>query len=140
MSTKAFQTKSKKLSGSKYGEIHKKAFDLYTTIKKQSKRRVYIRSAYFNKDKIFLSLFWSHLKEKHYPERARRLKYFACALELIRQTKFDPESKENVDKTSEILHRFMGITPDSEIFYVQIKENKRNGQKYLISVFPHGKK
>lgn len=136
---KAYQTKAKKLPGTNYGDVYKKAFGLYSTIKRRSKRRVYIRSAYFNKDKIFLSLFWQHLREKHHGDRTRRLKYFPCAIELIHHTRFHPTSIENVDRKSEILHRFIGITPDNEIFYVQIKETKRNGQKYLISVFPHGK-
>lgn len=139
MAIKAYRTKSKKLTGSNYGEVHKKAFGLFTQIKKKSKRRVYIRSIYFHKDKVFLSLFWHHLMEKHYKDRLRRLKYFHCAIELIRESRFDPTSIENTDEKSEILHRFAGVTADDELFYVQIKENKRNGQKYFISVFPHGK-
>lgn len=136
---KAYQTKIKKLPGTNYSEVYKKAFGLYSTIKKRSKRRPYTRSAYFKKDKIFLSLFWQHLREKHHKDRIRRLKFFPCAVELIRHSKFNSTSIENVDRKSEILHRFMGITSENEVFYVQIKENKRNGQKYLISVFPHGK-
>lgn len=139
MATKAYRTKSKKLTGSNYGEVHKKAFSIFTQIKKKSKRRVYIRSAYFKNDKIFLSLFWHHLMEKHHKERLKRVKYFRCAIELIRESRFDPTSIENTEVKSEILHRFVGITTDDELFYVQIKENKRNGQKYLISIFPHGK-
>lgn len=30
----------------------------------------------------------------------------------------------------ELLHRFQGITPNGEIFCVQIKETKTNGKKY----------
>ena len=136
---KAYKVKSKKLPGTKYSEVHKKAFKLYQQIKKHSKRRAHIRSAYFNKDKVFLSVFWQHLGDKHHKDRTRRLKYFPCALELIRNTRFDPASNENVDRKSEILHRFMGITSENEVFFVQIKENKCNGQKYFISVFPYGK-
>jgi len=121
MAIKAYRTKSKRLTGTNYGEVHRKTFNLFTQIKKKSKRRVYIRSTYFKKDKIFLSLFWHHLMEKHHKDRLRRLKYFYCAIELIRES------------------RFAGVTADNELFYVQIKENKRNGQKYFISVFPHGK-
>lgn len=137
---KAYQAKTKKLPGTNNAEVYKKAFDVYSTIQKRNpRRRVHIRSAYFNNDKIFLSIFWQHLREKHHKERTRRLKYFPCAIELIRHSKFHPTSIENIDRKSEILHRFMGITSENEVFYVQIKENKRNGQKYLISVFPQGK-
>jgi hypothetical protein len=140
MVTKAYKTKSKKLAGSNYVEVHRKAFNFYTQIVKRSKRRTYMRSAYFKKDKIFLSLFWHHLQDKfNQKDRLWRLKFYPCALELIRNSKVDPESKENVDRKSEILHRFTGITPENEIFFVQIKENKNNNQKYLISVFPLGK-
>jgi hypothetical protein len=86
-----------------------------------------------------LSLFWDHLCDKHHKDRTRRLKYYSCALELIRNSKFNPTSIENPDRKSEILHRFIGITPENELFYVQVKEKKQSGQKHLISVFPHGK-
>lgn len=134
---KAYQARIKKFPGTNNREVYKKAFNFYSAIKKRSKRRAYIRSAYFNKNKIFLSLFWQHLLDKHHNERTRRPKYFPCAIELIRNSKFHPTSIENVDRKSEILHRFMGITPENEVFYVQIKENKNSGQKYLISIFPH---
>ncbi len=107
MATKAYRTKSKKLAGSNYGEVHRKAFGLYIQIKKRSKRRVYIRSAYFHKDKIFLSLFWHHLNDKHHKERLRRFKYFHCAVELIRDSRFDPTSMENADKKGEKAFRQM---------------------------------
>lgn len=137
MAVKAYQTKSKKLAGSSYSEVRRKAFGLYSQIEKRSKRRAYIRSAYFNKDKIFLSLFWHHLEDKlNHKVKLRRLKFYPCALELIQHSKIDPESKENSDKRSEIFHRFLGITPEKEIFFVQIKENKVNNQKILISIFP----
>lgn len=69
----------------------------------------------------------------------RRLKYFPCAIELIQKSRFEPESKENPNKRTEILHRFTGVTKENDIFFVQIKEDKRTGQKWLISVFPLGK-
>ncbi len=136
---RVYRIKVKKLTGTNYAEVFKKAFGLYSTIRKRSKRRAYVRSAYFRKDKIFLPLFWQHLRDKHHKDRIRRLKFFPCAVELMRHSRFDPASIENCDRKSEILHRFTGITSENEVFYVQIKENKRNGQKHLISVFPHGR-
>lgn len=70
-------------------------------------------------------------------DRLRRLKYFAAALDLIKNSPYDPTSKENPNKKGEILHRFAGITKEKDLFFVQIKEVKQTGQKYFISVFPH---
>ena len=132
-----YQTKSNKLPGTNFSEVCKVAYDLYRDIKRKTKRRAYVRSAYFNKEKIFLELFWSHLHEKlNHRDKLRRVKYFPCALELIRHSICIPESKENVDRRSDILHRFRGKTKNGEIFFVQIKEDKRNNQKWLMSIFP----
>ncbi len=132
-----YQTKSDKLPGTSYAEVYKKAFTIYTKIKKQSKRRVYIRSAYFRKDKIFLSIFWQHLKEKiNHRDKARRLKYYQCALELIRETRKNPSTRQDTENQATLLHRFHGTTSKGERFFVQIKENKRNREKHLISIFP----
>jgi len=132
-----YQVKSDKLHGTNFSEVCKKAFSLYQIIKKKSKRRPYVRSAYFNKEKIFLELFWQHLHEKlNHRDKVRRVKYFPCAIELIQHSKFNPESKENVDRKSEILHRFAGKTKSGEMFFVQIKANKKSGQKWFMSVFP----
>jgi hypothetical protein len=133
---KAYRTKISKLSGTDFHEVHRKARDYYKQIKKKSKRRPYIRSAYFDKNKIFLELFWQHLFDKeNWQDRLRRLKYFTCAIELIKNCNFEPMSRENPNKRSEILHRFIGIARDNEVFFVQIKEDKQTGNKYLISVF-----
>jgi CRISPR/Cas system-associated endoribonuclease Cas2 len=71
---------------------------------------LYVRSLYFNKEKVFL--------------------------DLIQNSKFEPTSKENPNKRSEILHRFAGITSEKDLFFVQIKENKQSGTKWFMSVFP----
>ncbi|PIZ95724.1 MAG: hypothetical protein COX80_03750 [Candidatus Magasanikbacteria bacterium CG_4_10_14_0_2_um_filter_33_14] len=134
---KIYQVKSSPYPGTNYKEVYQKASYTYSKLRRKSKRRPYVRSAYFNKEKIFLSLFWEHLYEKlNYRDKTRRVKYFLCAIELIENSKFDPESKENVDKKSEILHRFAGKTKDNKMFFVQIKEDKRTEEKWLMSVFP----
>ena len=134
---RAYQTKTGKLPGTDFHEVRKSALDVFKMIKKKSKRIPYVRSAYFKKDKIFLSIFLQHLYEKEkWQERVRRLRYFKVAIELIENTRFEPNSKENPNKRSEILHRFTGVTKEGEIFYVQIKEEKSSGNKYLISFFP----
>ena len=134
---KAYKTKVHKLPGMNWSRVSKRAMVQYRSITSRTKRRPYVRSAYFNKQKIFLPLFWSHLHEKlNLRDKTRRLKYFPCAIELIRNSRFDPDSREDLGRPGEILHRFGGITADNEGFFVPIKEDKRSGQKYLISVFP----
>ena len=133
---KVYKTKRKKFSATNYKEAHKKANNFYKELKRKSKRRPYIKSAYFNKDKIFIEDFWIHLRQKNVHDRTRRLQYFACAVELIQNSKQEPESKQNVDRKTEILHRFAGVTKDDYLFFVQISENKKTDQKRLMSIFP----
>jgi len=49
---------------------------------------------------------------------------------------FEPVSKENPNNPSEILHRFAGITKENELFFVQIKEDKKTGKKRFMSAYP----
>src|SRR3989344_1771471 len=98
-----FQTKTKKLPGTNYVEVRKNALTLFNQLKKKTKRKPYLRSKYFKKQKIFFDFFWEHLLQKNHKERVRRLKFFSAAIEL---------------------------------FYVQIKEDKRSGAKYFMSCFP----
>lgn len=134
---KAYQTKTSKISGTDFHEIRRKSFGLYVEIKKKTKRRPYIRSAYFSKEKIFLDIYWQHLFDQgNWRDRMRRLRFFPCAIELIRKSRFEPEAIKNPSRRSETLYRFAGITAEQEIFYVQIKENIQKGQKFLISTFP----
>lgn len=75
--------------------------------------------------------------QKRPKERMKRLKYFRAALDVIKNSKNHPTSEENPHKKGEILHRFIGLTESKELFYVQIKEDKRSGKKYFMSCFPH---
>ena len=109
--------------------------NLYNQIAGKTKRRPYIRSRYFDKQKIFFDYFWPHLFQKNPKERFRRLKFFAAALEAIQESGNHPTSIENPNK-NEVLHRFAALTKDKELFYLQIKENKRKGRKYFMSCFP----
>ena len=131
-----YQTNKNKLSGARYTEVRNQALPLFNQIKRRTKRRPYIRSAYFKKQKIFFDYFWSHLFQKSLKERTRRLQYFSCAIDLIRNSRITPTSKENVDNKNEILHRFIGQLRNKEIFFVQIKEDKKSGKKYFMSCFP----
>jgi len=131
-----YPTKVKKLPGTSYAEIREHVLFLFNQIKRKTKRKPYIRSVYFKKQKVFFDYFWKHLFQKNHKERVRRLKYFEAALEVIRKSRNHPTSKENPHKKGEILHRFAGLTNDKELFYVQIKEDKRSEVKYFMSCFP----
>ena len=124
------------MSGTNWKEVTKKAYGHYKDITGRSKRRPYVRSAYFDKQKIFLGLFWQHLHEKNFRDRTRRLKFFPCAIELIQHSHCEPRTTQTLERPSELLHRFAGGTKDGQSFFVQIKEDKRTGEKWLISVFP----
>lgn len=129
-----YQTKSSKISGTSYGEVMKKAFLAYDEIKKKTKRRPYIRSAYFKKEKVFLEYFREHLFQKSQKERMNRLRFFNAALELVRDSKTGPIEKNESVERGETLYRFAGLTKEKSLFYVQIKEDKRK-RKYLMSCF-----
>ena len=131
-----FRAKAQRIRGTSYAEIHKKAVRFYHSIASKTKRKPYVRSAYFNGKKVFLSLFFDHLKEKSQRDRQKRLSYLPLAIDLIKNSKQKPESKENPNKPSEILHRFMGLEEGGSRFFVQIKEGKNSGKKYLISFYP----
>ena len=131
-----YQTNKQKLSGTNYMEARKQALAVFNKIKKATKRRPYIRSAYFKKQKVFFDYFWTHLRQKRPKERFARLQYFEAAIELVKCSKNHPSSKQNPNQEKEILHRFAGLTKDKQRFYVQIKENKKNDKKYFMSCFP----
>jgi len=131
-----YKTRARKLPGTNYSEVRKSALILFKEIKKKTKRKPYIRSVYFKRQKIFFDYFWQHLLEKNFRDRVRRLKYFSAALEVINKSRNHPISQDNPHKAGEILHRFAGLTKEGELFYVQIKENKRTGNKYIMSCFP----
>ncbi len=134
-----YQTKSSKLPGTSYKEVYKHAQAEFKIIKRHTKRKPYIRSVYFNKQKIFFDFYWQHLfRSGGDRERVRRLKYFKAAIEVLKLSRHDPITKENPNKRTELLHRFAGLTREKELFYVQVKENKRTGSKQLMSCFPPG--
>ena len=137
ISPKIFKSKYGKLPGSSLEELIKFARREYHTIQKRTPRRApYIRSKYFTKDKVFISNFWDHLNQKSPKERVRRLKLYNCAIDLLRNNSFAPETIFKNDDLNSALHRFHGQTQNGEYFYVQVKENKRTNRKDFISVFP----
>lgn len=132
-----YKTKIAPFSGARWAEVSKKAFRFFNAIKSRTKRRPYVRSEYFGGQKVFLDLFVRHLFEKiDIRDKTRRIKYLACAIDLIEHNRLAPETKPHSDDSSCVVHRFTGITQKGEIFRVQIKERRRTGEKWFMSVFP----
>ena len=131
----AYRTSFLPLAGHRFSGLVREFRSLLLAIEKKSNRQAYLRSAYFQKQKIFLTHYWSHLQQKPRPERIRRMKYLPCGLDLVRHSRLQPFTVENVDAPNELLHRFAGVTKKGVRFYVQIKEFKRSGRKELLSVF-----
>lgn len=132
----AYLTKIPKLHATDLREATRKARRIFHDIEKQSRRKVYIRSGYFNKEKVFFDFFWEHLNQKPRAERLKRLIYFPCAIDVIRHSRRAPIISLNRHKKSEILYRFDAQTKEGETFYVQIKEIPSTRVKYFMSVFP----
>jgi hypothetical protein len=65
----------------------------------------------------------------------RRLRYLACALELIAKTRLMPTSKTDPHRQTVTWHRFAGKTPDGALFYVQIKEHMLKKTLHFMSCF-----
>jgi hypothetical protein len=133
---KYYQAKSFVINGNNYRAVYKKAWQIFLEIKRKSKRRPYIRSVYFDKEKIFFDYFWEHLKQKNKTDRLRRVSIFSCAIELIVNTRLKPETIVSPQNNKNILHKFAGISKDKQKFFVHIKENKKTGSKYFMSCFP----
>ncbi len=132
-----YYTKVKPFGGSSFKEVHKQALTHYNIIRKRTKRRPYVRSQYFNKEKIFLPLFWNHLFGKpNWRDRIRRVRFFACGIDLIEKSMVKPVIQVKSSNTSETLYRFTGKSKKGDVFFVQIKEELKNREKWLVSIFP----
>ena len=131
-----YRSKHGLLNTTSNSEAKRSARKAYRTVQKRTPRRIpYVRSIYFSKDKIFINQFWNHLNQKNRADQTRRLAYYVCALDLIRNTKHAPATVFEADKNI-ILHRFQGITVNGDYFVVQIKQNKKTNRKEFMSVFP----
>jgi hypothetical protein len=131
---KYYQSKYGKIAGSNYKDVLSEARKIYAVYTKRTKRNPYARSKYFGKDKVFLNVFWTHIMQKRINERTKRLKLYRVALDLIENTHLKPETKPNPNDRNELLHRFHGKSNDGIIFYVQIKEDLKTGNKFFMSV------
>lgn len=123
------------LPGSSYKEVLSKARKEFDVIRKITKRQPYVRSKYFRGDKIFVTIFWDHVMQKHQKERRKRLKLYKSAIDLLRNSTEAPETFFDSNNKNIILHRFYGKTNDGYDFCVQVKVDKRSGRKDFMSVF-----
>ncbi len=131
-----YTSKYGRAPGTSYSEVYPRVLLVYKQVQAHTKRQPYVRSRYFAREKIFLAYFWQHLRQKNFKDRARRLRFFAAALDVLRNTTYTPTTKQSPSDANELLHRFAGVTKDNELFYVQVKEHKKTGRKDFISVFP----
>ena len=129
-----YKCKRAVIKGENYAEIVKKARRIYHELTRQTKRDPFIRSSYFDKEKVFLNPFWSHINIKRQKDRKRRLVFYGCAIELIIENRTLPDIP--FKSKTEQLFRFKGVSADGQEFTVQIREELRTGKKYFTSVFP----
>src|SRR5689334_14983854 len=121
--TKIFMSNHVELPGTDLNEVMRLARRHYHTIQKRSpRRRPYVRSTYFTKDKIFINNFWEHLNQKSPQERVRRLKLYVCAIDLLRKSPYPPDSIYAHPNRNIGLHRFYGQAHNGQQFCVQVKE------------------
>lgn len=136
---KIYRSKVGRLAGSSYGELMKNARLIYHEIEKRTNRTTYVKSdrhSYFKGQKIFLNIYFVHLDQKSRIDRKRRLRFFNAGLDLLRHNTYAPIEKPNPNKRGEQLMRFAGITPDNELFYVQVRKNKRGNHFYMSAFAP----
>lgn len=132
----SYRCKTAVLKGSRFLDIMPQARQIFRTLQKQTKRRPHVRSAYFNKDKIFFDYFWQHLQRKLPSDRGRRLLYFPCALEVLHKSRHDPLTFVDSRYPNIIKHRFDGLTKNGQHFAVVIHQDRKTGKKQLLSIYP----
>ena len=133
--THCYNCRAKFIPGHNLKEVSRIARRIFNALHPKSKRRPYVKSAYFG-EKIFLDNYWPHLKEKTPSDQIRRLKFFEVALELIQKSKMRPMFESRDEMKKEALYRFLGKA-DEKYFVVQIKEDLKRSQKFLMSAFEY---
>jgi len=68
-------------------------------------------------------------------DKARRVKLYSCALELIKENK-TTKPEQIFESKREKIYRFAGIWADERKFSVQIRHDLKTGNRYFTSVFP----
>jgi hypothetical protein len=120
-----------------YADLVKNARAIEKSIERESGHRdAFVRSKSLRR-KVFITknnLFWVHLYSKNQYDRKRRLKYYMCAVDLIRNTTEKPVIDRNPNGKRELVYEYYGITADGFKFAVHLKEEA--GRLYFMSAFP----
>jgi hypothetical protein len=122
---KFYQSKLAAISGDDYGVVERQARKLHKSIASKSKRRAYIRSSYFGSEKIFIDTFWEHLNQKTRNDRKRRLRYYPCAIDLLVNSRLEPDVKEHPNKNGNLVYRFYAKDISGAEFIVQVNSDSR---------------
>jgi len=138
---KYYQSKYGLLPGSSLGEIASSARRVYNDAIGKSRRKPGVNSKckFFKTPRVFLDLYWPHLNQKTAKERFRRIGLYKCALDTIRNSRVEPAVSKSGDGKS-VYYRFYGKSKEGVKFCVQVKEERKTGQKYFMSVYPSRKK
>lgn len=135
-----YLSKYNKYPGSSEPEVVKVARDYYDAIRKRnSRRRPYIRSAYYGREKVFLTIYWDHLFQKNRKERILRSKLYRCGIDLVRYNRHQPIIVKESNNPNVVFNRFLGRTKDGELYWVQVIIDTKTKRKDLISIFPYKK-
>jgi len=132
----AYKTTKDIIHGSEYKNIEREARKSHNRIASHTKRNPYIKSKYFKNEKIFLNYFWNVLHQRNWQDRKRRLIYYDCAIDLLRNTTLASYTSQDPDDPNLLQHEFYGITENGREFVVHVREDKRNDRKSFMSVFP----
>lgn len=130
-----YQSKAGLLPGSSRDEVLKLARKEQKKIENLTMRQPYVRSKYFTNDKIFIAAFMNHTMQKGPKTQTERLKLYLAAVDLLRNTRHEPETILKADLPKVILYRFYGVAKDGIKFCVQVKQDKRTGRKDFMSAF-----
>jgi hypothetical protein len=129
-----FKIKTRPIPGTNLKEVTKKMMLAFHDIEKRTKRRPSIKCKVLGNDKIFIGEYIAHQGQKMRIDKLRRLKFFPCAIDLIKNTTEKPTEK--VLRSGEVLYRLYGIAGNGQKFIVQISQNPKTGNKRLMSSFP----
>ena len=131
-----YQSKYEKLRGSSDKEVFYEARQIFR--KYDSKRRLpYVRSKYFDGQKVFLNMFYIHLGQKSQKEQRKRIAFVLCAIDLLQNSRVAPAIEPNENNKS-LYYRFYGKTKSGENFSVQVMKDKKSN-RYFMSCFPSRK-